>query len=91
MIRRIDVSVRNLWWSDSGEFVAVSSESSFFVLKYNAAATLDAFAKDVLDEEGVEDAFELVAEIGESVRTGVWVGDCFIYNNSEWRLNYCRH
>ncbi len=89
VIRRIDVSVRNLWWSDSGEFVAISSESSFFVLKYNAAATLDAFAKDVLDEEGVEDAFELVAEIGESVRTGVWVGDCFIYNNSEWRLNYC--
>ena len=21
--------------------------------------------------------------------TGLWVGDCFIYNNSAWRLNYC--
>lgn len=20
---------------------------------------------------------------------GLWVGDCFIYNNSSWRLNYC--
>lgn len=20
---------------------------------------------------------------------GLWVGDCFIYNNSAWRLNYC--
>ena len=20
---------------------------------------------------------------------GMWVGDCFIYNNSSWRLNYC--
>jgi coatomer subunit beta' len=22
-------------------------------------------------------------------RTGLWVGDCFIYNNAAWRLNYC--
>jgi hypothetical protein len=42
-----------------------------------------------VDEEGVEDAFELLHEINERVRTGIWVGDCFIYNNSSWRLNYC--
>ena len=42
-----------------------------------------------VDEQGVEDAFELLHEIPERVRTGVWVGDCFIYNNSAWRLNYC--
>ena len=42
-----------------------------------------------MDEgEGVEDAFELLHEIGESVRKGVWVGDCFIYTN-DLRLNYC--
>ncbi len=23
------------------------------------------------------------------VSAGLWVGDCFIYNNSAWRLNYC--
>lgn len=37
----------------------------------------------------MEDAFELLHEINERVRTGLWVGDCFIYNNSSWRLNYC--
>lgn len=42
-----------------------------------------------VDEQGVEDAFELLHEISERVRTGIWVGDCFIYNNSSWRLNYC--
>lgn len=42
-----------------------------------------------VDEQGVEDAFELLYEINERVRTGLWVGDCFIYNNSAWRLNYC--
>ena len=24
-----------------------------------------------------------------SAVSGLWVGDCFIYNNSAWRLNYC--
>lgn len=42
-----------------------------------------------VDEQGVEDAFELLHEMNERVRTGLWVGDCFIYNNSAWRLNYC--
>jgi coatomer subunit beta' len=42
-----------------------------------------------VDEEGTEDAFELLHEVNERVRTGIWVGDCFIYNNSSWRLNYC--
>lgn len=41
------------------------------------------------DEQGLEDAFELLHEIPERIRTGLWVGDCFIYNNSAWRLNYC--
>lgn len=43
----------------------------------------------LLDEQGIEDAFELLYEINERVRTGLWVGDCFIYNNSSRRLNYC--
>lgn len=45
--------------------------------------------RPVDEQEGVEDAFELIHEIQERVRTGVWVGDCFIYTNSVWRLNYC--
>lgn len=30
----------------------------------------------------------LLGEINEIVRTGVWVGDCFIYTNSVNRINY---
>ena len=41
------------------------------------------------EEEGVEDAFEVLHENDERVRTGLWVGDCFIYNNSSSKLNYC--
>ena len=31
---------------------------------------------------------QVVGEIEELVRTGLWVGDCFIYTNSVNRLNY---
>lgn len=48
-----------------------------------------AAASSSSDDEGVEDAFDLQAEISERVRTCVWVGDCFVYNNASWRLNYC--
>ena len=37
----------------------------------------------------MEEAFELLHEVSESVKTATWVGDCFIYNNSASRLNYC--
>ncbi|XP_027122661.1 coatomer subunit beta'-1-like [Coffea arabica] len=90
LIRRIDVNVKNLYWADSGDLVAIASDTSFYILKYNrdvVSAHLDN-GKSV-DEQGVEDAFELLYEINERVRTGIWVGDCFIYNNSSWRLNYC--
>lgn len=41
-----------------------------------------------VDEDGVEAAFEVVTDVNESVRTGQWVGDCFMYTNSTNRLNY---
>ncbi|XP_058192422.1 coatomer subunit beta'-3 isoform X1 [Rhododendron vialii] len=90
LIRRIDVNVKNLYWADSGDLVAIASDTSFYILKYNrdvVSAHLDSGSP--VDEQGVEDAFELLYEINERVRTGLWVGDCFIYNNSSWRLNYC--
>jgi len=31
---------------------------------------------------------QVVGEIEECVKTGCWVGDCFIYTNSVNRLNY---
>lgn len=31
---------------------------------------------------------QVLGEVSEVVRTGVWVGDCFIYTSSLNRLNY---
>ncbi|MBA0565315.1 hypothetical protein Golob_010199, partial [Gossypium lobatum] len=90
LIRRIDVTVKNLYWADSGDLVAIASDTSFYILKYNRDVVQSCLDSGTpVDEQGVEDAFELLHETNERVRTGIWVGDCFIYNNSSWRLNYC--
>ncbi|XP_042446952.1 coatomer subunit beta'-1-like isoform X1 [Zingiber officinale] len=90
LIRRIDVSVKKLYWADSGDLLIIASDTSFYILKYNRDVVFSYLENGKpIDDEGVEDAFELLHEVNERVRSGMWVGDCFIYNNSSWRLNYC--
>lgn len=90
LVRRIDVEARSVYWSDQAHLLAIVGESSFYVLQYAQDAVnnaLDAGAGR-LPEDGVEDAFELIHQVQESVQTGRWVGDCFVYTNSNARLNY---
>lgn len=90
LIRRIDAPLKDVQWSSTSDQVAIVSDSSFFLLTLNRGAVEAALESGHIDaEEGVEDAFELVAEVEEGVKTSCWVGDCFIYVNSQWRLNYC--
>jgi coatomer subunit beta' len=39
-------------------------------------------AGEPLDSEGIEEAFDVEGEIQEVVKTGVWVGDCFLYTSA---------
>lgn len=90
LVRRIDVEAKGVYWSDQAHLVAIVGDSSFYVLQYAQDAVnnaLDAVAGH-LPEDGVEDAFELIHQVQESVQTGRWVGDCFVYTNSNARLNY---
>ena len=89
LVRRIDVMPKEIKWSDSGEMVVLVCEESFFVLKYNRDTVTAAFdAGAVVGEDGIDDAFTVVQEIQEQVRTCVWVGDCLLYTNTAGRLNY---
>eukprot|EP01026_Neomeris_dumetosa_P007818 TRINITY_DN12423_c0_g1_i4.p1 TRINITY_DN12423_c0_g1~~TRINITY_DN12423_c0_g1_i4.p1 ORF type:complete len:889 (+),score=158.35 TRINITY_DN12423_c0_g1_i4:94-2760(+) len=89
IIRRIDVVVKNVYWADNGDLVAIVSDQSFYILKFDADAVSNAMQTGQgIDADGVEEAFDLLNEISETVRTGLWVGDCFVYNNAAWRLNY---
>jgi coatomer subunit beta' len=88
-VRRIDVEATQVVWSESGELVAIITDETFYVLKYNREAFQTALHNDTISEDdGVEDAFEVVQDISDSVRTGRWVGDCFIYTTFSNRLNY---
>lgn len=85
IIRKIEITPKAVYWSDSGEFVVIACDSSFFMLKFCSEALETA---EEPDEDGYEGAFEVLHEIPERVRSALWVGDCFIYTNAN-RLNYC--
>eukprot|EP01124_Arcella_intermedia_P019040 TRINITY_DN2616_c0_g1_i1.p1 TRINITY_DN2616_c0_g1~~TRINITY_DN2616_c0_g1_i1.p1 ORF type:complete len:869 (-),score=194.40 TRINITY_DN2616_c0_g1_i1:61-2667(-) len=92
LIKQIDVVPKDLYWSENGDMLIIACENSFYLLKYNATlvnAVLDSGA--AIPEDGIEDSFndQDIQEIPERVRTGKWVGDCFIYTNSQNKLNYC--
>ncbi|TGJ80874.1 hypothetical protein E0Z10_g7891 [Xylaria hypoxylon] len=87
LVRRIEVEPRQVYWSDSGELVALACDDTFYVLRYSRDNYIEAAQAGQVDEDGVEAAFEVITDIAESVRTGEWVGDSFIYTNSTNRLN----
>ena len=82
-------SIVQVFWSESGELLCIATDESFFILKYSTEALDKAKENpESVTEDGIEDAFDVVGEIEETVKTGCWVGDCFIYTNSVNRLNY---
>ncbi|XP_047544204.1 coatomer subunit beta' isoform X1 [Vanessa atalanta] len=89
LIRRIEIQPRHVFWSESGNLVCLASDESYFVLKYNPSVVTRARETNTnITEDGIENAFEVVGEVNETVKTGLWVGDCFIYTNSLNRINY---
>jgi len=89
IIRKIEICPKAVYWSDSGDFVVIACDTSFYILRFcpdKVGEYLDSGAE--IPEDGMEEAFEVLHEIPERVRSALWVGDCFIYTNAN-RLNYC--
>ena len=71
LVRRIEVPAKDIKWSGGGDLVAIMGESSFYVLRYDRDAVEAAVeAGTEMDEDGIEEAFELQTETSEAVRTG---------------------
>lgn len=88
-IRKIDVSPNEIYWSESGTLLTLACDDIFYVLKFNHDAYVNAIDTGNIDpDDGVEDAFEVITDVSECVKSGKWVGDCFIYSNSMNRVNY---
>ncbi|KAH8260032.1 hypothetical protein KR026_001013 [Drosophila bipectinata] len=89
LVRRIEVQPKNVFWNESGSLVCLATDDSYFVLGVDTAMVANAVeTKEGLEDDGVESAFNVLGETSESVKTGLWVGDCFIYTNSVNRINY---
>ncbi|KAG1840310.1 coatomer WD associated region-domain-containing protein [Suillus tomentosus] len=89
IVRRIDVDAKNIFWSTTGTLVAIVSDDSYYILKFDRDAYNSKLEEGAeITDEGVEEAFEVVAEISDSVKTAKWIGDCFIYTTAGNRLNY---
>lgn len=88
MCRQQPLKGEQVYWSESGELVTLACDETFYVLRFSRENYQEALQAGQVDEDGVEAAFEVVTDVNESVRTGQWVGDCFIYTNSTNRLNY---
>ncbi|KAK0167169.1 hypothetical protein PV327_004602 [Microctonus hyperodae] len=84
LIRRIDIQPTHVYWAENASLIALATTDQYFILKYHS----DVVANANENSEDIEDAFEMVAEMTEVVKTGLWVGDCFIYTNSVNRVNY---
>ncbi|XP_045471490.1 coatomer subunit beta' [Harmonia axyridis] len=88
LIRRIEIQPRAIYWSDNGKLVCLATEDSYYILSYDVDQVQKARDNNQVAEDGVEAAFDVLGEVNESVRTGLWVGDCFIYTNAVNRINY---
>ncbi|KAG6852753.1 hypothetical protein C0991_009331 [Blastosporella zonata] len=89
IVRRIDVDAKDVYWSGTGSLVAIISEDSFYILRFdNEAYERKLKERTPITDEGVEEAFEVIADVSEAVKTAKWVGDCFIYTTANNRLCY---
>ena len=88
LVRRIEVEPRSVYWSENGDLVCLACDDSFYILRFSRENYTAALQAGEIQEDGVESAIEVITDINETVRTGEWVGDCFIYTNSANRINY---
>lgn len=98
LVRRIDVDASDIVWSDAGELVMIinaneersNEEASAYALLFNRQNFDDAVnsGEEIDNSEGIDTAFDVLYELNESITSGKWVGDVFIFTTATNRLNY---
>eukprot|EP00916_Digyalum_oweni_P027240 GHVL01044648.1.p1 GENE.GHVL01044648.1~~GHVL01044648.1.p1 ORF type:complete len:845 (+),score=91.68 GHVL01044648.1:63-2597(+) len=91
LIRKIDVvGCTSISWSERGDLVAIITPDVTYILKHDRDAVTAAILGGAQeDDDGIEIAFDLIQELGESVKSGLWVADSFIYVTAGLRLQAC--
>lgn len=97
LVKRIDVDAKEVVWSDNGELVMIingehdsdsNEESNAYALLFNRDIYDEAVSAGTIDDDGVDDAFDVLYEVSEGITSGKWVGDVFIFTTPTNRLNY---
>ncbi len=55
-----------MYWSESGELVAIACEDTFYVLRFSRENYVEAVQSGQVDDDGVEAAFEVITDISET-------------------------
>ncbi|KAH6905722.1 coatomer WD associated region-domain-containing protein [Coprinopsis sp. MPI-PUGE-AT-0042] len=64
IVRRIDVDAKGVYWSGTGTLVAAATDDSYYILRFDRDAyTAQLEPGTTITDEGVEEAFDVVAEI----------------------------
>ena len=63
-------------------------QDACYVLRFDRDAVAAAVDAGQTSEDGIEGAFEPLHELNDKVKTGQWVGDCFLFTNAGNRLAY---
>lgn len=88
-VRKIDVMPKDVYWSEAGNMALIACDDTAYVLSHNAEVTAQGIASGQHSaEDGIDGSFDLLYEISDTITSGKWVGDCFIYVNNVGRLNY---
>ena len=62
--------MKNVYWSDSGDWLAITTADSFYILEFKQDVVDEVFSSgEAVDEDGIEDAFEVVQDVSEQVTT----------------------
>jgi coatomer subunit beta' len=87
LVRRIDVEATEVIWSEETNKVAICTADGVYILQYHPEIYQAYLEQGMpIPEDGVEEALELVDEIGERATSGLWIGDAFVYCNANNRL-----
>ena len=58
LVRRIEIQPRSVFWNESGELVAITTDDGYFVLSFDQSAVTNATEEET-NEDGVESAFDV--------------------------------
>ncbi len=64
-VRRIEIQPRNVFWSENGELVAITTDDSYFVLSHDQSAAANAGPASEGGEERSEDGIEAAFDVRE--------------------------